>query len=380
VGQALDTATAATRFVVERAVRGVDGTEVVVFGGPGSCALRFEAGRRYVVYARRQSGSLVSSICTRTAPIERAAEDLAYFDSLNTPGSGRISGLVREYRTDYVAGRDGWASPLARVPLTLTGAGVERRVTSGADGAFSFDDLRAGEYRLQAALPSQYVAAPELTRQLLSDRACASANVGAVLDGRVRGVVLNDDGTPASGVRVDAAASAALGQLVGARVQSATTDDSGTFEIHPLPPGTYIIGTNLGVRVLPGMRSHRRYYPGVIDPAAAQPVEMGVAQRVQLSPFKVPSLPTHRQVRGIVTWPDGRPAMGARITVMGVVPEDQITEDGRFALTLKYGAAYSISARLTVTVDGRHIAGETPAASVGWEDVDPVLTLVLRLR
>jgi len=65
--------------------------------------------------------------------------------------------------------------------------------------------------------------------------------------------------------------------------------------------------------------------------------------RVELQPFRLPAQPAERIVEGIVLWPDGRPASGARITLHGATSEGLTTPDGRFRYVLPYGARYSIT-------------------------------------
>ena len=53
--------------------------EVEVATSMSECGFRFEAGQQFFVYAyRNPEGKLHTNICTRTRPIEKAAEDLAY--------------------------------------------------------------------------------------------------------------------------------------------------------------------------------------------------------------------------------------------------------------------------------------------------------------
>ena len=56
--------------------------------GGGDCGYPFESGREYLVYAHRYpSGRLVTNICRRTRPIERAAADVAALGPATLPKS-----------------------------------------------------------------------------------------------------------------------------------------------------------------------------------------------------------------------------------------------------------------------------------------------------
>jgi hypothetical protein len=66
------------KLSVEQSWKGGDEGEVVVYVLGDDCAVSFEAGKRYLVYARRQEGRgrLVTDSCTRTAPFDAGSEDL----------------------------------------------------------------------------------------------------------------------------------------------------------------------------------------------------------------------------------------------------------------------------------------------------------------
>ncbi|HYY96411.1 MAG TPA: hypothetical protein VE713_18040, partial [Pyrinomonadaceae bacterium] len=66
------------KLSVEQAWKGSDEGEVVVYVLGDDCAVSFEAGKRYLVYARRQEGRgrLVTDSCARTALFDAGSEDL----------------------------------------------------------------------------------------------------------------------------------------------------------------------------------------------------------------------------------------------------------------------------------------------------------------
>lgn len=61
-------------FRVSRAWAGVSTRRMSVFMDESDCAFAFAAGRRYVVFARRdRKGRPTTSVCTRTSDVDRAA-------------------------------------------------------------------------------------------------------------------------------------------------------------------------------------------------------------------------------------------------------------------------------------------------------------------
>jgi hypothetical protein len=85
---------------------GMDGrgkrVEIRTGMGGGDCGYSFERGRSYVVYAYQDKDGLVASLCTRTAPLERAQADLAYLRKL--PDSGPDTPSVLPARAIVPAG------------------------------------------------------------------------------------------------------------------------------------------------------------------------------------------------------------------------------------------------------------------------------------
>jgi hypothetical protein len=66
------------KLSVEQSWKGADGEDVIVYVLGDDCAVSFEAGKRYLVYARRQEGRgrLVTDSCARTTAFDAGSEDL----------------------------------------------------------------------------------------------------------------------------------------------------------------------------------------------------------------------------------------------------------------------------------------------------------------
>lgn len=74
------------RLRVERAFKGTPGrtVEVVTPRDSATCGFPFTEGQRYLVYANaEEGGGLGTSLCSRTARLEDATEDLTAFDALD---------------------------------------------------------------------------------------------------------------------------------------------------------------------------------------------------------------------------------------------------------------------------------------------------------
>lgn len=71
-------------FDVQRAFKGAVPSRITLHtGGAGSCGIRFEAGRAYLVYAwRTPRGTWYTNICNRTTELGSGSPDLAMLETL----------------------------------------------------------------------------------------------------------------------------------------------------------------------------------------------------------------------------------------------------------------------------------------------------------
>ena len=130
-----------------------------VWTGGGDCGFDFQVGETYLVYALtdEDSGKLETSICMRTRRLSEDRGDLGflYFMRNAEKESTRLEGFVSTSFGDQNLPRyeDKVSSPLPGATLELdTGAGM-RYTESNVEGRFSFDGLKAGDYRLSLLGP-----------------------------------------------------------------------------------------------------------------------------------------------------------------------------------------------------------------------------------
>ena len=285
-------------------------------------------------------------MCTRTRLLSDAASDLAYFAEMERPATGgRVYGRIRHIAPNFESGGTTDREPLSNVVLTLTGARARSKTATDAAGQFEFGRLSPGEYELRAEFPQQFASWRPVTLRIQNDRACVEFDSGARVDGRITGTLLDETGKPAPGIVVEVAAASTRGESKPPpRTATAKTDQIGAFEFTMLPPGDYVVGTELSRPPARDGRDRRRYYPGTLAPEAARIVHLDAASRVTLDRFQLPAFPAERVIDGIVIGADGQPAAGATVTLFGAGPESQVSQDGRFRFTLPY-APGSRSAR-----------------------------------
>ena len=134
-------------FLVEQPFRGVAGNRVDVQTLHGtSCDMKFEKGKRYLIYASRgeDSNQLFAGPCTRTTELENATDDLNYIRSV-TQQEAKESILGRLVRNRY--------EPLAGLKVTVQGGDQIFEVKTDEKGNFSVQVPAPGNYTVRAFIP-----------------------------------------------------------------------------------------------------------------------------------------------------------------------------------------------------------------------------------
>ena len=349
-------------FAVEEAFSGVQGkrrVEIHSGTGGGDCGYWFRRGERYLIYAGSdEKGVLHTNICTRTRPLEDAAEDLTYLRQLPPVGTGaRIYGQVGrppDYRLDKEKQK---IEGLAGIKVTVRGAGGQRyELVTDTEGRYELAGLKPGEYEVQAALPDYYVKDDYYAARKLSiyDRGCASADFAAISNGRISGRIMDIEGLPVKKAKLVLLTADAQGTL-SMRDEAGmdyVDDQQGRFEIGQVAPGEYVLGMNLTFAPDAESPYPPTYYPGVTERAEATTIKVGLGEHVKDLVLRLPPKLVERTVQGVVVWPDGSPAVGAEVyladvnhpgyTVTGW--EHKTDMQGRFTLPGLNGLTYWVHA------------------------------------
>jgi hypothetical protein len=350
------------QFDVERPVKGVGTGPISLGNGPPGCALPFTIGERYVVYAYRNpsTGSLYTGMCTRTRPVAdpHTDGDLAYFDIGPESGEARhlLTGVVRN-DTVHLGSQRVSVPGLAGIPVTFrpVDGGPALSSSTRENGSYRIAGITPGRFVLTASLDSRFERPEPVTVFVPDGTRCAEADIHVYVDGRIRGQLVDERGQPARGVGVDLA-DPVTARTVTTPVSTvkAVTDERGYFEFRRLGPGRYVIGVDLSVGVRPGKLDRRRFYGGTRDPGGATIVELGMAERREIPPFKLAPLPVDRAVTIILHAPLEAVATDTEIFITGASREQVQHREGRVTLRLPFGAAYVLEA---VAPDGYRVTG-----------------------
>jgi hypothetical protein len=341
------------QFEVERAFKGVGRGQITLANGPGNCALPFTKGERYFVYANRDpaTGALMTGMCTRTLPLSdpHTRADIAYFTRRQHRDARQslLTGVVTDRTIDLGAPIAVPRRPLGGIRITATpqDGGPRRTATTRGDGSYEMSGITAGRWSLAASLPARFVPHEPVTVLMPEAHPCREADIGARMDGRISGHLLDERGLPLRNVDVQLAdAAEARGVKLPLRTINGVTDEHGYFEFQYVGPGRYVVGVNLQASLRAGTLNRRRFYGGSVDPNTATVVALEAGERRQLPPFQLPALPADRVITIVVQAPTDDIARGTWLFLTGAILEPLAHTRAPLSLRLPFGASYLIEA------------------------------------
>jgi hypothetical protein len=316
---------------------------------------------------------------------------------------GLLAQLSNTASVEGVVTRLGTGEPLARATVTLSNDRQPSQAlstTTDASGRFSFSNVPPGEYRLQASRQGPYIPAEYGQRKpgergipitIGPGQRITEIRLELAPTGSISGRILDSDGEPLGRVEVQALQSLYQDGHRGLKpVQTVPTNDLGEYRLRLLEPGRYYIRARvlnpqeaqgrlfirppaapltvskgpvipyLGRRALENGATEEYleapvYFPGVIDPGLATPLELGIGENPGGLDFTTASghLPA-RRIRGkIINSVTGQPAGNAAIVVVPRTPDSvvfaaaaQSAGDGSFEIKGVTTGSYFVFAAL----------------------------------
>ena len=382
------------RFTVEDAFRGLNTREVDVATLSGtSCDTTFKKGERWLVYAYRDAatGRLEIQPCTRTHQLQGGMnEDLDYIRAVRR-GPPEQSVLGKFTRVAY--------GPLMGVGVSVRGGGQTFETETDADGRFNLRLPRGGAYSVSAVVPFSAQAvgrSAEVKTEPTDERTvieysvelpagrCAYdlINVYEVdlhATAEVSGKVLDESDRPVTRghVRLYKAE-----PKEGADPEAAYTaiKEDGSFKFEGVAVGNYYLVINPRDEAPDKSDAPhpRTFYPGVAEQSKATPVVVTEGLKLEDLVFRVRPALRERVLKGVVVWPDGKPAAEAGVSLYDAAQNRYIQmvkadAAGKFEVSIYGDFKYEVSA----SVYGKK-RGESEKVKVPESDERPHLRLVVK--
>ena len=243
-----------------------------------------------------------------------------------------------------IAAADGTVEGLAFNRLTRAGApGVTVRLAavanpgkaiyttkSEAGGAFRFENVPEGDYILQVDWPEGFLP-PHNLRPFHAGALGAKVEIPLEPEGNVRGRVLDPQGRPVAGMRVE------LFRTYGESGHFLTTDADGRFSEKNIVPGLYnlrarpiVEGSILGRKAenltpLPGSPAEGErwqwaptYFPSTTEIGAAEDIFVREGSDLAGLDIRLRAAPVYR-LRGVVADAEGKPAAGVSLMLLAEI-------------------------------------------------------------
>lgn len=310
--------------VIEGFQNAKPGEVVEMLGGLGGadCSFHFKPGSTYLVTAWKGGGFWATSGCSRTQQVSGSSEEL---EALRAARDGKpiaksiYGGL---YDATERGVRDSFRM-LANWPVTLKGPSGNLDTTTDELGQFTFRNLEAGRYQVEARKPG-WVASPVAVEV---GTGCKQVGVSAKeQQSSVSGRVRPAPGQPFTRVPISLVPVKPPPNYWNSGKPS--VDGDGNFSIKDVEPGEYLLAVNpRGIpypsredsysrRLMPGLPFAGWFYPGVETRERAEVIRVERGVDVKLPVDWVVQQPlVERTVSVVITWPDGMPAPGTRAVV-----------------------------------------------------------------
>jgi hypothetical protein len=281
-----------------------------------SCGYHFEEGQDYLVWATaKEVSDLQVSLCSATQRLEKASSDLEYLRTRSSrDASSWIFGEAWQYTYDpqFQLPNPELPRPTDRpepersmkplVNVSVISSDANGRIYEApvdAQGEYKFLGLPPGKYSVRLAAPNTMLAWPQQTELDLKPRGCGEVDFRAQIDGRVSGLVTDEQNEPEHRIQV---------QLVDSfvregvdrwseRLFNADTDENGRFEFKGVPAGEYLLLVSRPPKGPPDFRVFPdiTYYPRTRDAKAATVIKLSEAQK--LTGMNIKMLPPRQPLR-----------------------------------------------------------------------------------
>ena len=349
------------RFKVEEAFLGVNVTEIEISGGGTTCGYYFKQGERYLVYAYQNPDATTfhTNICSGTAPVSEAKDDLTYLRGVTKlPSGGAVFGEINR-EVNRIGKTEPTFEPIPKAEVVLVNGNQRFQALSDANGKFELRGLPQGRYRVHTNPPTNYSRADVMAEGPRSEweldipgQGCIQTWFVARPDGEISGIVVDDSGIVAEDVEPELIP--VNEKAPDSSFRSIRLGEFRSFKFSFLSLGRYYLGFNMRSGPSVSQPYPEFYYPGVEDRAKATVITLSGGQKVSGIYLPRPLRLAERMVEGIAVWSDGRPFIGncgIELTnpKTGYREGNCVSTDaqGRFTIKAIEGQTYELSAKIT---------------------------------
>jgi hypothetical protein len=363
-------------FIVEQPFRGVAGNRVDVQTLHGtSCDMKFENGKRYLIYASRagEGNQLFAGPCTRTTELKYAIDDLNYIRTV-TQQEAQESILGRLVRNKY--------EPLPGLKVTVQSGDKTVEAKTNEKGDFSVSVPAPGTYTVRAFLPfaaavmayqedeqgkiaqtetlTTFEYEVQLAKSQCHYRQIDTFKIDLHASAQVAGNVLTASDRPVSPGYVYLVNTADPDHSDFRKL-----DDNGSFKFEGVAAGEYYLVLNPRNRAPDEDDAPypTTYYPDAAEARLATKIVLTEGTKLENLTLRVGPRLKERMVNGTVVWQDERSLQNVRISLYDgdrYVRSIKLDEKGRFNFKVygdfKYaiiaeawGAEHGKSDRLSIT-------------------------------
>lgn len=222
----------------------------------------------------------------------------------------------------YVVSDAGRPVKYATVQLYMTsssGGKYPHSVLTDKDGAFRFEHLPPGTYRVSAyragyVQPAQ-AERPPLEVTLEEGQEITDVEVTLMRGGVITGRVLDEDGDPIVNTQVIAWRKGENGYYQ--QMNQARTDDRGVYRIYGLPPGDYVISSQIPFRWSRHASYGMTYFPGVVSRKQAEILSVTAGSEITGIDISLQPDRGAKLVGRVTLAGSKQPLSGLRVTLYG---------------------------------------------------------------
>lgn len=319
-----------------------------------SCMFSMTTGEDYLIYAwRDDEGQLWTGMCSHTAPVENAEEDLNYIRSIKN--SGKIGGTIKGRVVDENGSREEPQKPENVDKVFVESKDGEKfEAAIEANGNYEIGGLKEGKYNIFINPPKGYTTnydadpysddSDERKFTEVSGQGCSVKNFEVKINGVISGKVFDADGNPVSERRVSlfrlsdpnkaiqsetTAESAETEDDGEVPVQKAEefeadfddyTNEDGSYNFRGLPPGRYLLGFEIAKYL--SIREDEDqyvpvYFPGAKKQETAVIIDLKKSQILTDKNIQLFPKLKKRKITGQIVWKNGKSEPKAEVEYYG---------------------------------------------------------------